>query len=169
MDDPSTDFLDTIISGEERTYHDVYQDAFRQAHSVTTDSVLNEADRKQFERVYLEGLYSGAKLSSELCSLYGLVTELVERSDEFGEQFASRFQLKRGSAVIKAATDLRETLIRSPGLLKISEDNEQLPVSIICDQPTFEQDIAFVRSKAKLLQNLLDVHLIERATNQLSF
>lgn len=77
--------------------------------------------------------------------------------------------MKRSSAVIKAASDVRELLIRSPGLLKISEDGDHLPVDIVFDQPNFERDIALVRSKAKRLQSLLDIHLIEEATNHLSF
>lgn len=79
MDESTVDFLDEIFTGEERIYHEVYGNTFREAQNSIPDSVSDDVGQKECERVYLEGVHCGAKLGSELCSLYGLVTELLER------------------------------------------------------------------------------------------
>ncbi|VDP65678.1 unnamed protein product [Echinostoma caproni] len=167
--DPFTDFLDLIVQGEERTYERVYQDAFHEARGETSDRVEDEDNRAQCVHSYREGLYSGVKLCSELCTLYGLITELLDKSHQNEEWSPLNARSKRDTTVIKTATDLKEMLTGTSGLLKLNDDEEQLPIGINYNAHTFEHDISLVRSKAKLLQNLLDVHLIEEATSQLSF
>ncbi|CAH8480545.1 unnamed protein product [Dicrocoelium dendriticum] len=168
------DFLDALAVHEERIYKTTYNEAFQKAlHSPShsCEDQDTDEDKHLLHNAWRAGVELGAHLASELCCYYGMVSELLYLD---GKAPASQScgmspvdSPKRDVAICRTSRELHALLTVSPGLLHFGPDGS--PISMKVVQDTFEEDIARIRSKAKVLFSLLNMPMTTNLVTTLSF
>ncbi|CAL8093087.1 unnamed protein product [Calicophoron daubneyi] len=168
------DVFDLILCGEERAYNLAYKDALSNTLKEADrdqwpfPSRANAADPDQLSRAWELGVQHGAQLASELCSYLGMVQEIskIRSLEEREQQDLDPKLTKRKEAIFKVSDALNRLLTQSPGLLILDSEGS---VNLRLNQQTLDQDLENIRSKAKHLESLLQIHMVTESVGQLSF